>query len=67
MLDRALAHAKAGFYVLPVMPGAKVPLIEGWQHEATRDQFQIESWWEANPEANIGAVPDLSGHFVVDL
>jgi hypothetical protein len=67
MLSSALAHAKAGFYVFPVAPGAKVPLIEGWQTDATRDQFQIESWWDENPEANIGAVPNLSGHFVVDL
>lgn len=63
--------AEAGFYVFPVIPDGKIPLIaksDGGRGvlDATRDFDQIAAWWTLCPEANIGCAPDASGHFVID-
>ena len=55
MRESALALARQGFAVFPIKAGAKAPpLVEGWQHVATSDVAQIESWWTQWPDANIG-------------
>lgn len=53
-LDWALEAALRGFDVFPIIPNAKKPLIENWQHLATRDPAQIDKWWAEWPDANIG-------------
>lgn len=45
MLDIALAHARQGMRVFPVVPGGKVPAIGGWNHRATSDPEVIRGWW----------------------
>ena len=67
MLNAALDLAEMGFYVFPVAKGGKTPLIKGWPAQASRDRSVIAAWWNEWPDANIGAAPDRSGHFVVDL
>ena len=44
-LEWALWWAANGFHVFPLVPNSKLPLIEGWQHRATTDSRQINSWW----------------------
>ena len=44
-LDWALWWANLGFSVFPLIPGGKLPLIDGWQHRATRDAQRIRDWW----------------------
>ena len=53
----ALAYAALGWLVLPLMPGGKSPLGYLVRHglkEATTNHAQIERWWRAEPNANIG-------------
>lgn len=53
--EQALRLAGLGFYVFPITPGQKAPaLITGWPDQATRNQTNINSWWEKWPAANIG-------------
>ncbi len=64
--------AEAGFYVFPIQPNGKLPLIskaDGGRglYDATTDLAVVDSWWSACPEANIGCAPDASGHFVLDI
>jgi putative DNA primase/helicase len=68
-LDAALALAKLGFAVFPVVPGSKKPLIEEWQHRATTNLLDIIHWWNAQcPNANIGiATGAKSGVTVLDV
>jgi hypothetical protein len=44
---------------------AKIPAFEGWKYAATTDLKQIEAWWTASPNANIGI--STAGLFVVDV
>ena len=71
MLAHALYWAARGFSVFPVRPeltdGRKVPQISGWGELATTNPDQIMRWWSDWPDANVGAVPDKSGCYVVDL
>ena len=64
-LEAALAHARAGFPVLPVWPNTKTPIIKGWQNRATTDETIIRQWWAENPDANIGI--EGSGLLIVDI
>ena len=53
-LDAALAYAKSGYPVFPCVPGEKRPATRHGCLDATTDLDQIERWWKANPEYNIG-------------
>jgi len=63
----ALAHAKNGFYVIPLVENSKRPLISDWQNRATTNPLQIDSWWSEHPNANIGIACEVSNLIVVDL
>lgn len=64
----ALHYASLGWKVFPLSPGSKIPLAGGHgSSEATDDQAQIEAWWTATPDANIGMNPKLSGLYVFDM
>jgi len=67
MLDSALAYARQGFPVFPLIPGKKEPLIKGpgGHNQATTDEAQIRLWWKQSPNANIGA--RMVGRLAVDL
>ncbi len=70
-LAHALALAAEGFRVFPLRdpgPEGKLPRIKGWQAAATADPAQIEAWWNAWPNANIGiATGGAIGLVAVDL
>ena len=63
----ALAHAKNGFYVIPLVENSKKPLISDWQNRATTNPLQIDSWWTEHPNANIGIACEVSNLIVIDL
>ena len=63
----ALAHAKNGFYVIPLVENSKRPLIADWQNRATTNPLQIDSWWTEHPNANIGIACEVSNLIVIDL
>jgi hypothetical protein len=63
----ALAHAKNGFYVIPLIENSKRPLISDWQNRATTNPLQIDSWWTEHPNANIGIACEVSNLIVIDL
>ncbi len=60
MKDEALRLARAGYAVFPCRPNSKQPLHKGSFHDATVDEFQITSWWDLNPNANVAIYPDGS-------
>lgn len=62
----ALAYAKMGMAVFPLVPKSKNPATEHGFQDATTDQGQIEKWWRKNPNYNIGiATGRMSGGIVV--
>lgn len=63
----ALAHAKNGFYVIPLIENSKRPLISDWQNRATTNPLQIDSWWSEYPNANIGIACEVSNLIIIDL
>jgi len=63
----ALAHAKNGFYVIPLVENSKKPLISDWQNRATTNPLQIDSWWSEHPNANIGIACEVSNLIIIDL
>lgn len=67
-LAAALELAGRGFSVFPLIHNSKKPLTPNGFKNATRDSAQIEKWWAANPQANIGvATGQDSGLSVVDV
>lgn len=71
-LDAALAWARRGFRVFPLVEGGKRPLpsMDDWPSRATRDEGAIFDWWfdpitGGSRGYNIGV--DTTGRTVVDL
>ena len=72
LLHAALEYVARGFYVFPLAPRGKLPLIskkvggKGF-HDATLDPDQVRTWWSACPDANIGIATGASGLVVLDV
>lgn len=64
-LAAALEAAARGFRVFPVLPNSRRPAIDDWPALAATDPHQIESWWKADPDFNIG-VATGNGMLVID-
>jgi len=62
----ARACAKQGTPIFPCQPGGKAPLHGISIADASVDPEQIDAWWSAEPEANIGFCPGSLGVLVVD-
>lgn len=45
----------------------KHPAINAWNRESTSDIVKLNTWWETNPEYNIGVNCKTSGFFVIDI
>lgn len=45
----------------------KHPAINAWNRESTSDLAKVNSWWEINPEYNIGVNCKTSGFLVIDI
>lgn len=58
LCDKALALARRGLAVFPLIPGSKRPLHKGGHNAATTEAWEIEVWWAQEPNANIGIYPD---------
>jgi RecA/RadA recombinase len=68
VLDQALSYIAKGIPIFPLIPGEKRPATPNGFKDATTEQAQIEAWWKAEPDANIG-IPTgvLSGLTIVDF
>ena len=62
----AISYAEQGFNVLPLKPYGKEPATKHGLYDATNDVSQIESWWNENPNYNIG-ISTGDGFAVIDL
>jgi len=66
MKDHALHYAQIGLAVFPIKPRSKAPLTVHGFKDASKDQQQIDEWWNRWPSANIGiATGQASGGLVV--
>ena len=72
LVDYALQYASRSWCVFGLAPRSKLPLIskknggKGFL-DATADLGQIERWWSATPQANIGLSTGASGLVVLDV
>jgi Bifunctional DNA primase/polymerase, N-terminal len=67
-LEAALEYARSGIPVFPCNPLDKKPLTSNGFKDATKDEAQINAWWQKWPNAMIGApTGPASGMWVVDL
>ena len=67
--NHALKYQKIGWFVLPIHPQEKKPLIK-WKHrnQSKPSEMDIKRWWEKYPNARIGiATGEHSGIDVVDI
>lgn len=69
LLSEALRLAELGIHLIPLRPKQKKPLFNtGRNHSVgSADPGKVQAWWEANPEANIGAPCTLNRWCVVDV
>src|SRR5262245_53198003 len=64
----ALDLAAQGLHVFPCHAGTKKPLTEHGLLDATRDEAQIQAWWERWPKAMVAvATGPASGIWVLDI
>ncbi len=62
----ARAYSEAGWGIFPCVPGEKRPACPKGHYEATDKIEQIDAWWGANPDFNIGFDPHTIGWCAVD-
>ncbi len=67
LAEVALKYVAAGWYVFPLRPAAKIPLLTKGVHGATLDAAQVRKWWKDYPRANIGIALHPSKLGVIDV
>lgn len=67
LLDAALAYAKRGWRVIPIIPGGKRPILDDWPNEASTDPPKITEWWFRSPASSIGIVTDRAFGWALDV
>lgn len=67
LVEYARSYARLGFYVLPIKPGDKTPVISRWQDKSSKDLTCIEHWWSKEPNSNIGIHAGKSGLVIIDV
>lgn len=63
---KALQYAAIGFAVFPLHYKSKRPLIEEWQHRASKDPAVVRELWRQHPNAGIGVCCAPSDLAVID-
>lgn len=66
LMGAALAYAEFGWFVFPVRPGTKVPAIDNWDENSTRNPELIRRWWTADPDYSIALHAGRSGAIIFD-
>ncbi len=66
-LEAALAYAKKGFKVFPVVKNDKNPACAKGYKDATDNSEIIKKWWGDNPHYNIGLPMALNGLVCIDI
>ncbi|WP_042365975.1 bifunctional DNA primase/polymerase [Streptacidiphilus neutrinimicus] len=66
LLAYALAAARRGWRVFPLIPGDKRPAVSAWEQQATTDPERLARWWNRQPYG-IGIACGPSGLVAVDL
>jgi bifunctional DNA primase/polymerase-like protein len=66
-LRAALAYARIGWPVFPVIPQEKVPACAHGVKDATTDPEQITRWWTRNPDRNVAIATGAPGPDVLDI
>jgi hypothetical protein len=64
-LDWALYLARKGMSVFPAEDFLGTPIEPKWYRAASSDRDAVVAWWAATPAADIGVVPERSGHYVI--
>ena len=57
--------AQSGLRLFPCTKFTGLPLVPHWPKAAKGDDGQIVEWWSVFPDADIGAIPDSAGCFVL--
>lgn len=57
-IDYALAYSDQGFWVVPIVPGAKNPALPEWEVYTKRKPTRTEiiKWWKENPNYGVGFI-----------
>ena len=61
----ALHWGQCGLRLFPCTKFTGLPLVVHWPKAAKSDDSQIVEWWSEFPDADIAAIPDSAGCFVL--
>jgi hypothetical protein len=65
MLDHALDYIGRGLHVFPCDQFLGLPQLDNWYAGASTNPEKVVQWWSADPSADVAAVPEKSGHYVI--
>jgi bifunctional DNA primase/polymerase-like protein len=65
MLGWALYWQSRGLRLFPATRFTGLPLVPHWPSAASNTDRQIVEWWSEIPDADIAAIPDAAGCFVI--
>lgn len=67
ILNLALQYAEKGYKIFPVQEDGKVPATKNGFQDSTTSVEEIERWWNANPNYNVGLPMALNGLVAIDI
>lgn len=62
----ALDYVAKGFKIIPILPGAKTPMLKNWREDKLCTPDQVDAFFASNPDCNLAFEPEDMGYAVID-
>ena len=62
----ALEYVAQGYRIIPIVPGAKTPMLKDWRNSKLDTIEKVDAWFAQHPETNLAFEPEDMGYAIID-
>lgn len=64
--EAALSYVAQGYRIIPIVPGAKTPMLSDWRNSKLDTPEKVDAWFTEHPDCNLAFEPEDMGYAIID-